>query len=246
MKTPKEWIAGDFPESGEIWINALDLIEHCLQGDANQSFFKNQSPVESTFREWQEAMQERAKIDQEFQQIFDNSYLPKPKWAAYPETSGDLLVDAYIAGENLVFESFEKRERQKQAISIIYDGCVPGGERSDSYMKRRHQKVYDIAAQAEAENRPCRVIAAHCIQIPESKELIKLFAVIKDYFDPIFPSIWGTYTTNRYTNSWCNVFMDYFVGTRAWNNGSVRELKNTRQYFPDDEELILYGDRIKE
>jgi hypothetical protein len=242
MLSPKAYLKQGMPESHEIWVNALEMVEHCLQGDCKQSFFKDGSPSINRFHEWSAGMQNRAQWDGKFQELFENNYRPIPKWTRYDDDSGDLMVDRYISGEELCFDAYERKARQKQAISVIYDGNVCWGDRHETYMVERHRKVYEIAAQCEAERRPCRVIVIMNDLIPEVKnDTLKMFLVVKDYNDPIFPAIWGTFVNNLYTNAFANVIMDYFVGTYDSGNGRPIELHKIRSFFPDDEELIMFG-----
>ena len=242
MLTPDEYLRNGMPDSHEIWLNGLEIVEHCLQGSYRKTFYQDESPARSHFREWSEGMTQRSKWDDKYDQIFENSYRPVPKWTRYDDDCGDLQVDAFIAKEELCFEAWERRARQKQAVSVIYDGNVCYGDRHETYMVERHQKVYDIAAQCEAERRPCRVIVIMNDQIPEIKgDTLKNFFVIKDYNDPIFPAIWGTFTKNLFTNAFANVYMDYFIGTHTGGNGIPVALHKIRSYFPEDEELIMFG-----
>ncbi len=99
----------------------------------------------------------------------------------------------------------------------------------------------------EGEDIPCRVICALGISIPEryGQDPLKIYSVIKDYSDPIFPGIWGAIRNNADTNSFVNVIMDFMVGTRCGGNGTPTEIR-VKEDFPEDEEvIILDAKRVK-
>lgn len=108
-------------------------------------------------------------------------------------------------------------------------------------MIERHRKVYSIAAECESQNIPCRVIAIGHNEIDEG--IFTLFAVVKDYYDPIFPAIWSTFMNNYVTNKYVNNFMDFFIGTHSAGNGSPKKLKDVGRFFPEDEELIIFSEK---
>ncbi len=244
MLTPKEYIANGIPDNHEIWLNGLDIITHCLQKDTSKTFFKNR-PSSHTWDNWQQAMSDRAQADDNFQDIYDNAYQPKQEPRTMQSESGDFVIDYYLDKEELMFEEHEDQYMQGDAVSVVIDICLPYMDRDKSYMIKRHQDVYDIIAQCDSDNRPIQVVGAFEIGVPELKKHLKIFVMIKDYTDSIFPSIWGTLKTNESTNDFLNVMMDYFIGTRSGTNGKCKTMKQAENYFPMNEELIIYGKRIE-
>lgn len=232
----------ELPKGNEVWLYGLDAVEHCLQGDVNQTLYKHQSPAVEQWQEWREGMLERTNWDEDFQDIIDNAYERVPKWKRYDDDSGDFQLDAWLNKEDQCFEGYEKIAVDKPAVSVVYDMNVPWCDRNETYMVDAHRKVYEIAAQCEAERRPCRVVVVMNDVIPEiERDTLKVFFVIKDYNDPIFPAIWGTFVNNRYTNAYGNVVNDYLIGTRHYGNGRPTALWEIEKYFPEDEELIVFG-----
>jgi hypothetical protein len=105
-------------------------------------------------------------------------------------------------------------------------------------MVDRHKKVYSLALEAESRGIPCRVVAALLIKIPERRETFRLYVVVKDYSDPIFPQLWGGIKTNKSANAFWNSLTDYLVGTRETANGLAQRW-NVARDFPEDEEIVL-------
>lgn len=225
------------------WTHGLELLEHCLQGDTQKTILQNPNASGEHLQQLHDVLQQRSISNEEFQEIVDNSYQPKKKWQSRMDDCGDLDLDSYLNKEEFVFESWEKTFGQGHAVSIIYDVCVSSGERAQTFMEERHKKVYSLVAQLEADRRPARVVAAFAAKCFDLPGKAIHFVIIKDYDDPIFPAIWGAFMNNASTNDWCNVVQDYFLGTYDPGNGRPATI-NARKYFPEDEELIIYGDRV--
>lgn len=245
MLTPAEYLKDKFPENNTLWLSGIDIIRHCLKKDTDQTFFKDPRPDQNCWTKFSEAMQERAQSKDNFLEIYDNSYQPKPKPLTIADDSGILDVSAYIAKEELCFESEISYIDNMAAVSVIIDMFIPFRDRDESYMITRHQQVYDLIVQCDSENRPIQVIAALSLEIPELSTPFKCFIVIKDYSDHIFPTIWGCLKNNRTSNSFVNVIMDYFIGTHDTANGTLKEILNAEEYFADHENLIIFGSKIK-
>ena len=179
---------------------------------------------------------------QELQDIYDNAFVPKDKYRVTYDDTGSLDVGSFIAGEDFCFEDEQLRRSQQPAMSAILDISVPWKNREDTYMIKRHRKVYDLVAQCDSEDRPIQIVGAYARKFPELKKTLTLFIVIKDYNDPIFPSIWGGLKDNACTNTFINVIADYFIGTHSQGNGDKRSIENAEQYFPDHEDLVIFGD----
>lgn len=248
--TPDEYVkAGkeSWLKNPVAWVHGLDLMEHILQADPKQVTMEtdlndiNHRQIETM----RDSMSERSeKHEEEFKQLTENSYMPKKRYTTQKSDSGEFCLDSFLNGEEQVFEDPVKILSQGRAVTILYDVGVTWYERSQNFMEERHKKVYTITAEMMSVNRPVRVIAVlgeECCDIPKPSVI---FAVIKEFSDPIFPGIWGCFTNNKSTNAWVNCVQDYFVGTEDIGNGRPC-IVNCRQYFPDDE-LIMYGKRLEE
>lgn len=251
MITCQEFLQTGLPRDNSIWLHCLDVVEHCLKGDIEQTLWRHPDPSWRLFEEWRQDMLNRSEWDGEFQHISDNAYIPVKKWTREEDFTGEFNVDMHLANlENLQaprFDQYNKRLKEKPAVTVVYSANVNYGQRQATFMVERHQKVYEIASQCESERRPCRVVAVENTQLTEIKnDTMKIWYVIKDYMDPIFPAIWGSFVDNRATNSFLNVTADFLTGTHSWGNGQAVPLNKARRFFPEDEELIIFGNDIKE
>lgn len=243
MLTPADHIKNKINPDGVIWVSGLDAIEHCLQKDTHKTMFKHASPVADFWDEWNAAMKDQTVHTDQFQDVYNNAYTYKEQYIETIDDSGSLDVGAYIGGEDLCFNNEQKLYAQGPACSVILDIVVPYYSRGDNYMIERQQKVYDLVAQCDSENRPIQIVGAVCIKIPEHAVPLKIFILIKDYADSIYPSIWGSLKNNKSTNAFLNVIMDYFIGTRDLHNGLCTSLRDVENYFQDNEELVIYSDK---
>ncbi len=247
MLTPAEYLQDkELPANRQFWLAGQDIIAHCLRKDKGQSFFG--SVCDSTHRhfdEWTEAMQDRAQDDDNFAEIYENAYQPKRRYHCKQSDQGLFDVDAYIEQEDQLFIERFKEFDQGQSISVLMDLAIPWSERNDPCMVQRHQKVYDLIAQCDSEDQPLQIIACLEIKIPEASKNLKIFIIVKDYTDNIFPSIWGILKSNLTGNAFVNVIMDYFIGTKASGNGKLRPMKNVEQYLPEQEQVLYFGSRIE-
>lgn len=248
MLTPKEVLDyhrlhDRLPGKNEVWVHALELVEHCLERDTDQTLFRcrDDHHDRGLHREWVEAMQNRNQLDEKYAEIWENAFDRKEQWTECFNDTGSFDVSSWLSGEQNCFVDTEKQFDQGPAISILIDINVNYHQRHDSYMVDRQREVYRIVAQCESTNRPCRVIGVFTCEIDEIRgDLLKIFMVVKDYDDPIFPAIWGTLIDNQCTNSFLNTIQNYFTGTHSMGNGSCETLRNPEQFFPE-EDLILFG-----
>jgi len=239
---------GSFMRNPVTFTHALEVLEHCLRADLNKTVFKDQYPSQERLDDLRDALADRSETVEHFTKIRQNSYKPMKKFREIKSDTGTFDLDAYLNGEDQIFFESVKEYRQGRAVSILYDVAVPACDRQLTYMEDRHKEVYSIATELENERRPVRVIAAYAAGIHELDDFITVtnFIVIKDYSDPIFPGIWGAFTNNRSTNAWLNVMQDFFIGTHDRSNGHVKDIRDVQQYFPEDNELIIFGNRIKQ
>ncbi len=245
MQTPAEYLSNPIPDNHTLWLDGLDIISHCLQQDSQQTFFKDKYPVKSHWRDWTNGMEQRAENQDNFAEIYENAYQPKKKWRTKQSDQGYFDVDAYIEQEDQLFTERYKELDQGVSVSVLIDIAIPWIEAKDKYMVERHQKVYDLIAQCDSEDRPIQVVAGLGIKVPELSKQLTIFTMVKAYTDNIFPSIWGVLTTNETANAFVNVIMDYFIGTKQANNGMLKMTENAQNFFPEHEELHIFGTRFK-
>ncbi|NIR13950.1 MAG: hypothetical protein GWN77_01090 [Gammaproteobacteria bacterium] len=232
------------PPDNVLWFHGLELMDHLCKGDWEQTYWKNKYPIYEYLDIMRDAMSNR-NVDPQFQEIVENSYCPKEQWAETWDEQGQFDLDSWLSGEEQCFIETERQYDLGDAVSVLMSVNVPYCDVNKTYMVDRQRKVYEVVAKCDSENRPCRVIAVKNEILQEiHDDTLKIFTVIKDYDDPIFPAIWGCFWDNETTNAYANCFSDYFLGTHSWGNGTPTSLKNASQYFPEDEHLIVFGDDI--
>ena len=222
MMTPAELIAhhketGEYPSP--LWCHALDVLAHVLKGDWRQTFFRHDGPNREYLDELRDHLDYKPKEVDSFLETRHNDFATERKWRRFDSEFGDLVVDRYLDGDRYPFDDFRKLTLPKPAVTIVLDMSIPWSERRSSAMTERHKLVYKFASDSNREGRPCRVIAAANQYINECPVQKWLF-VLKDFEDPLFPSIWAAFETNSLTNSFINATQDYFIGTRHGGNGS--------------------------
>ena len=224
----------------EIHVNGLDLLSHTLQGDMEQSWYKDPNGMRKHLFDLQEQMEEHSDPALLDQVLIDN-LTQKRKWIRYDSEDGDLDIERFLQNRNndtLMFDNYWKENKLKPSMTLILDIAIPYGERRHATMESRHKKIYTMAVQAFQEGRPCRIIALWGCAYPEISGATLFFITIKDFNDPIFSGIWGAFKTNRSTNCFLNVVMDYFIGTGCAGNGSPIDITVTK-FIPREEfELI--------
>jgi hypothetical protein len=206
-----------------LWIHALDVLKHVLKGEVQDTFFKDNCPSSGFLDELRSHLDGKPKEVDSFLEAKHNAFIQERRWRRVDSEHGDLSVERFIDGEPRPCDDYRKKYVDKPAITIVMDMTVPYSEREGSSLSIRHKTIYKYACEANKQGRPCRVIAAECADLSE-KERHKTFVVLKDYDDPIFPSIWAAFESNRLANSFINSYMDYFIGTTHSGNGTCRSL----------------------
>ena len=224
-----------------IWVNGLQLISHLLKADASNSFFKGKVNAEPQLAEMDRDIQIHAKgLEGVFNEAEEASYHPTNQWETFNSDIGDNIdIDRYLDRNPVCFRDRRKKLKDTAAISIMFDTSIPWSDRDGEEVKKRHDYIYQVAFQAEAEGKPCRVVAVSNTEIPELDGEVRVLAIIKDYLDPIFPGLWGAFVSNRATNSYQNCLMDYFIGTYHSGNGTPRTFYVDTIVF-DDQLSIPY------
>jgi hypothetical protein len=235
MVKPEDWIKNPV---NSCWVHGMDALEHIFKGDTQKTAYK--FPETAGPDHLGELREEMARpLDPgDFLEVLDLQDYSRPRRRPRRAPEGDFDIDDYLAGEREPFTEWVKEPREVRALTIILEITVPWGDRTKPYMAPRHKRVYSLALEAENRGIPCRVVAALLIKIPEKREIFRLYAMIKDYADPIFPQLWGGIKTNKAANAFWNSLTDYLVGTRELCNGTASRWDVARD-FPEDEEVVL-------
>jgi len=218
-----------------IWVHALDCLDWCLKGDYRKTRYKDPDPSTERLEGLRRDMEKHSKVAAHLSDDYDDALRKRPKVKAIRADSGEFDVELYIEGSRFPYYEYEKILIEKPVVSIVMDMSIPWGERNSDEMKRRHRKIYKIAAECEAESQPCRIIAAMATDVTEGK--IYNFLVVKDYNEPMFEGVWGGLQSNKSANDFGNVIMDYLVGTHASGNGRPSQIKISE--FIDPAEVVL-------
>jgi hypothetical protein len=233
-----------------ISVEAMDIMETILKGDGGTAIFQptyDGTSLQRYLSELRDSI-DRAKDDHEAcDSAFDNAYIPSRRYKPeFSENDGDLSIDQYINGSRKPFEHIvEVIEDSKKAISIYIGLNVPWGDRERSYIKRAYEKVYQVAATCEAENRPCRVVGVinyRGIDERQGNKPLPLFITFKNYNDPIFPAIWAGISDNRVCNSLICLIAWLVFGTMTPTAGGPA-YTSVSNYIGDDDDVIIYAER---
>lgn len=242
MLTPQEYIRKK-PEL--IWMHGLDALKHCLKGDATQTAYGDDKPVVHLLAELKRDLGVHSEYDAKFDEMRETTFIRDFEVNETPSEVGELDIDAYINHDELMFEECIKVEQDNsaEAITVVMDMGIAAAERQGSEMAERHRKIYQLCLKSEADEIPIRVVAAVEIVSNKPAKTFKIFLVIKDYEDPIFPALWGAFKTNETTNTFLNVIMDYLIGIHDKGNGSPVWL-NVSHEIRDDEIILIDPVRI--
>lgn len=242
MITPKQWLDAE-PTPNILWMHVTDVMKHILQGDTEQTKFKcgvigndHLAPLidEMNIHQWDK---------DDYDAIVENAWKHDFRWKEQRSLDGEINLDAYIARDPLACYDWRKvwAEERTSSISVLMDIGINYYKRGGRDMKRRHEKIYKLIMDAEQEEIPIRVIAAAHMWAPEMS--VKLFLIVKDYEEPIYPGIWSAFKTNTTTNDFINCIMDFLHGTHDSGNGSASKM-NVSPYIHDDQLLIIESDNL--
>lgn len=222
-----------------VWLHGLDLLEHILQGDTEQTFFRSTMDHKDLLEQLQEELQ---KVEEDkFQEINEELGKRKAQFIEFKDEEGDFDPEAYIEGDDFVFIEEEKQHQQGKGLNLFIDLSIPWHDRTKKDMQKRHEQVYSLALERESYNYPTRVIAAYSAKIMEKENPIKVFVVLKDYDDPIFPGLWGGLKNNKTGNCFLNCIQNYFIGTGSMGNGHIERISLSK--IVQDEEFSIIEPR---
>jgi len=218
-----------------LFIHNLDLLEHILKADPKQTAYKGKTePYWKAHNIFVEEIEKVAPKGQ-FRKI-EEGFNRRSTTVEIVSDQGSLNIDRYIGGDDLCFDEPVKRLKPKLSRTIIFDFGKNEHENAGSDCADRYQKVYEQTIRCEEEGTPCRVIAG--AQHSFSEGTLKLYVVIKNYTDPIFPAIWACMKTNRAAWALNNQVADFLTGTKDSGNGRSVELVIGKD-IPDDEDVQI-------
>ena len=202
-----------------IWVHAVDLLEHVLQGDDQLTFWKagqDDERLRSLRREM-----EQHHHDPKYADIIHDLGRPTKKWVEVPSEVGDLDVNAMLCGEDKIWIEARRQRKRRPGLTIILEAVVSWDDRDSDFMEKRHTLVYRMVRKCELEGRPCRVIYVRPVGYPEvSDGKAVVCAIVKDWHEPIFPGVWGALKNCATTNDLGNSISSFFYGTSSSGNGS--------------------------
>ena len=262
LRKPEEWVAAPDDED-VVWVHSLDLLDYVMEGDVSKSKWKGRDRSGATYLEIiQNAMaQGPGEPDPEWYKALDKMWKPKKKYRTRKAKAGaQFNVNGFInlkAGDKHArcFKTYYKTfEGKKEALTIVFEMCIHGGQTTGSEMQERHKEIYNAALQCEKDGIPCRVVAFTSSHAGSGRHgkgvsndlLIKYFIVVKDYNERIYPGIWGALKDNRTSNALQNCIHNYFSGTHASGNSNSQNAINFAEYVPANEKVeVMSGKHIR-
>jgi hypothetical protein len=233
----------------DLWIPAIDLMEHILKFEIDNTIFKSKHhPMEKECIGILRNEIDKDRDDFEtFDEAFDNAYIPTKKYKPERSDDGELLIDAYIGGEKKPFEDMvQVLEDSKKALSIFINFGLNMNERYGNDIDQAYKEVYRIAASCEADNRPCRVIGTFADRVDEDSGscLVRLMVVLKDYNDPIFPTIWAGINNNLVAHALCVCAVVFLIGTTDPILGRAT-IFQINDIVESDEDILTFGGKLQ-
>lgn len=261
LRKPEEWVAAPNDED-VVWVHSLDLLDYVLEGNVEKSKWKGRDLNGASYLNIiRDAMAEGpGEPDPEWFKALDKMWKPKKKYRTRKSKSGPKFnVRGYIeykAGDKAArcFQTYYKTtEGKKEALTIVFEMCIHGGQTNGKEMEQRHKEIYNAALSCERDGIPCRVVAFTSSRAGDSRHYpkapqdltIKYFIVVKDYNERIYPGIWGALKTNKTSNALQNCIHNYFSGTHASGNGNSQNKINFAEYVPQNEKVeVMSGKHI--
>jgi hypothetical protein len=243
MQTTQDYINNPSPV---MWLHGLDALDYILNGPQTTAGTAYKGEVTAdNFRHLEVLKREMEELPEPngFADLAAGVEWSRPRRRPVRAQEGEFDLDLYLDREPECFWDYVKDPQTVQAVTIILEFNIPYDDRFETYIADRHQKVYKLALEAEAQGLPCRVVAAKANDIGHAPgypkgEVFRSYIVLKDYSDPIFPGLWGGLKNNLAANSFANCLWDFIVG--SWMGGNAHQADwNISQDFPEDEELIL-------
>ncbi len=240
-----------------LWAHGLDVLAHVLKGMGAATAWGNTGDFEKTrtLRVHVEPMSEALKnpptYDKNFDNLVDTTFKKIKRYKTIrTDEGGDFDVELWM--ERGGFDNDGRKdfylEEVKQIstgmsrpLTVVMDGSIACSEVDNpEIMKDRHDQAYGMTLKAEAEGRPCRVIAIERTEYDE--KTVTMITTIKDFDDPIFPGIWGAFQDSKIANALGCAESVFLFGTRSDNLGTLRVVKKIEiENLLDGEEVVYAG-----
>ncbi len=246
METVEEFVrqgrAGRVPK--DIWLHGLDCLSYILKADRMSPIFNvgRLNPYVH-FRDELIPCLDEWKAEDILPGIVEESFRPERKIRYRKSDTGELDIARYVGGDDCPFDEAARLPVEGSALSILLDGQVSYADRGLKDMAPRHAKIYRLALQAEAEGRPCRVVAVERANLVEWGK-VAINVVIKDWEEPVFRGIWGAFQSNRTANCFLNCFYTFIVGTSSHANGDCLPF-NAAGLYNADEAVVIDGRNLR-
>ena len=256
METVADWIKA--PHGGDVWLHGLDILGHILRADhaavsvpRPDSLYSEDRNYLNKMRQGMEQYKRDAELDAMAQDVFSK---PRRRTRHVQAPDGDdINVNAYIDRDRkrLFDRALREEARHKPAINIAFEASLPHGDRTGTSMRLRQIDAYDLVLKAESEGRPCRVVAVsemvysdrksgdNVLDGPHGAGRVRLYVVIKDWAEPMFPALWGCFKDNMTANAFANCFTAFIVGGEPFGNGELSMF--TLDSLPEGEEVVVVG-----
>lgn len=221
-----------------LFIHNLNLLEHVLKADPKQTAYKgNTTPYWAAHRAFTEEMEKAVPLGN-YRKI-EEGFNKRLTTVEIPSDQGALNVDRYLGGDLLCFDEPVKRFKPRLSRTIIFDFGKNECESGGNDCQKRYETVYKQVLECEEQGTPCRVIGAEGHRFSEiSPNILRVYIIVKDYNDPIFPAIWACIKTNRASWALGNVIADFLVGTKDVGNGSAVHF-SIGDDIPRDEDIQI-------
>lgn len=206
-----------------LYIHGLEALKHCLKGDYQQTAYRDPNPDMTRLAMFQDEITRHVENAQDFNEHYKDKLKLGKTRKRHKSTSGDFNTERYINGSKRPFDASRKTIGGQRGVTVLFCAGINAQDVNGKIMEERHKRAYDFAAKCFNERRPCRIIAVKWNQyIHESTQpfkTFKLYVIVKDFNDPLFPTIWGAYKTNASTNMWSNIMWDFLIGTHSDGHG---------------------------
>ena len=221
MLTAKEYIR---LKPNVLWIHNLDLLAHVLKADPKDTAYRtDEEPYWKAHTAFVEEIERAVPVDQ-FRKI-EEGFNRQKTTVEIPAEQGALNVNRYLNNDPLCFDEPVKWFRPRLSRTIIFDYGKNQNESNGKDCQKRYEKIYKQVIEAEENGEPCRVIGVEGHSFSEihasGADCLRIYLIIKDYDDPIFPAIWACVKTNRASWALGNVIADFLVGTGDYGNGKA-------------------------
>jgi hypothetical protein len=246
-----------FPDDGTdhaLWIDARDMMETVLRFDHNAVIFPDDNGTHTQpdkQQELRDALDSGLDDFDEFNDIIDNVYHKTKQWKCTRDYDGDLDIDQWVNQEDRMFNRYVAIEQDsKSAITVFINMYVGHGMRNGNDVADAYNECYRIAAQCEADSRPCRVVGVLPVSYRDHfghhAKPLHIMIVLKDFDAPIFPAIWAGIKSNRVCNSLICMVAWYVIGANDGGAGSMPKVIAPMSAFCDaDDEVMTFGRYIK-